>query len=140
MLLSKCGNMLVSGSSDKTIRVWNLTNRNCMNILNGHKKEVWGLDLFNCNRKIISCASDKKIMIWNLNLGNTSIQILEKTLIGHEDGVRGVKLSQDNSFAVSISNDKSIRVWNIYDGTCKHSINGYKQQTLLCMDLSKCGN
>jgi WD40 repeat protein len=55
--------VIVSGSSDKTIKIWNSTDGSLINTLNGHRYCVNALTtLFNGN--IVSC-DEKEIIIWN---------------------------------------------------------------------------
>ena len=57
-------NLLITGSSDNTIRSWNTTNGTCLAILKGHTACIRGVQCDDV--KIISCSMDKTIRIWNL--------------------------------------------------------------------------
>lgn len=60
---SRDGNVIVSGSSDKTVRVWN-TAYGSQNILNGHTDEVTSVAISYDNNYIFSAGLDKTIRVW----------------------------------------------------------------------------
>jgi WD40 repeat protein len=60
------GNKIISGSRDKTIRVWDMDTGECLRTLQGHTSSVYGLcTLCTVGNKIISASEDKTIRIWD---------------------------------------------------------------------------
>ena len=59
-------NRLISASIDHTIKIWNITNGECIQTLNGHENVVTCLDLMS-EHKLISGSWDCQIKIWDLN-------------------------------------------------------------------------
>lgn len=57
--------LLLSGSCDGEIRIWNLINRNCMKIIPAHSSIVRGLCCTNDGSKFLSVSDDKTIKIWD---------------------------------------------------------------------------
>ena len=54
---------LASGSFDKTIKIWDINNFNCVHTIYGHKDLI--LIVIKINSKvIISCSNDNEIKIW----------------------------------------------------------------------------
>ena len=49
------GNLLVSGSRDNTVRVWNIESLNCVHVLSQHTDEVNSVQI----KVIIVCMLDK---------------------------------------------------------------------------------
>jgi WD40 repeat protein len=58
-------NKLISGSRDKDIKIWDLSNQNLLNVLNGHSDEVSCLEIIDGN-KLFSGSKDQTIKIWDL--------------------------------------------------------------------------
>lgn len=54
-------NLIISGSSDSSIKIWDITSHNCINTLNGHTYPV--SSVFAINNLIISGSKDKSIKI-----------------------------------------------------------------------------
>ena len=110
---------LASGSSDLSIRLWNIINGVCLKVLKGHTGCINALiewrpmntASFNNNNtlwnsKLISASSDKAIRVWNIDYGT------EKILNGHTANVLALVFVSANMLA-SGSGDKTIRVWDL---------------------------
>ena len=54
-------NLIISGSDDKSIKIWDINSHKCINTLNGHTSTVYSV--FAINNLIISGSSDKSIKI-----------------------------------------------------------------------------
>jgi WD40 repeat protein len=93
---------LISGSHDKTIKIWN--EFRCIKEIDAHKARVQCLLLLP-NGYFASGSDDKKIKIWDLQ-NFTSINVLE----GHKSRIFNLVLLKDNRI-VSNSYDKLI-IWN----------------------------
>ena len=62
-LLELLDGRIASGSSDWTIKIWNIKDKSCMQTLLGHKSTIFSLAQFNDGR-LISGEADKMIYIW----------------------------------------------------------------------------
>jgi len=56
---------LVSGSYDKTVRVWDLRMGTCLRVLAGHSKAVFCLQT--AYDRIVSGSADSTVRIWDFN-------------------------------------------------------------------------
>ena len=74
------GKRIISGSGDKTIKIWDANIGRCLNSLEGHSGVVTSVAYSPDGTKIISGSRDNTIKIWDANTG----QCL-KTLEGHSD-------------------------------------------------------
>ncbi len=104
--LSADGQTLVSGSSDHTIKVWNVSTGQEVRTLTGHTGPVWSIALSADGQTLVSGSDDKTIKVWNMSTGQEV-----RTLTGHTGYVWSVALSADGQTLVSGSNDKTIKVW-----------------------------
>lgn len=102
-------NFLVSGSRDRTLRVWDLsTQRLHMPPLTGHNASVLCLQFDDSPEQdiIVSGGSDCHVIIWRFSTGKM-IQKLERA---HSESVLNLKF--DDRYLITCSKDKTIKIWN----------------------------
>lgn len=58
------GEFVVTSSQDNTARLWGVASGNCVQVLNGHKDEVFACVFNCCGKKIISASKDNTAIIW----------------------------------------------------------------------------
>ena len=58
------GRRVVSGSSDKTLKVWDVTTGECVATLEGHSETVFGVAVFPDGRRVVSASSDKTLKLF----------------------------------------------------------------------------
>ncbi|KAK7207585.1 WD40-repeat-containing domain protein [Myxozyma melibiosi] len=105
--------VLISGSWDKTARVW--IDGKCKYILKGHEQAVWAVLVIGPD-SFLTGAADKTIRLWS---GNQCVSVFR----GHTDVVRSICMVGDDRFASS-SNDGSIRIWD-FQGNCLQELYGH---------------
>jgi WD40 repeat protein len=110
------GDKIVSGSTDKTIKIWSLKTGKLLKTLNGHYSSVFSVAI--SGDKIVSGSYDDAIKIWSLKTGK-----LLKTLNGHYGSVNAVAISGDK--IVSGSTDKTIKIWSLKTGKLLKTLNGH---------------
>lgn len=98
------GDWLFSGSSDKTIKVWDtLTTYKCVKTLEGHSGIV--LALCTHDKKLYSGSADCTINVWCLE----ALEQLD-SIRGHENPVCTLVTKRNMLFSGSL---KKIKVWNL---------------------------
>lgn len=112
--------MLVSGSRDKTVMVWNLTRQTPhygvpVRRLHGHSHFVEDVVISNDGRFALSASWDTTMRLWDLQTGVTT-----RRFVGHKKDVLSVAFSADNRQIISGSRDKTVKLWNTL-GECKYT-------------------
>jgi len=119
--LSSDGKTLVSGSNDKTIKVWDLATGGEPRTLTGHQYVVYSVALSSNGKILVSGSGDATIKVWDLATGKEL-----RTLTGHQDWVRSVALSSDGKTLVSGGNDNTIKVWDLATGKELRTLTGHQ--------------
>jgi F-box and WD-40 domain protein 1/11 len=103
------GKYLVSGSRDRTLRIWNLDTRRLVRPpLRGHKGSVLCLqfDADPAEDLIVSGSSDSTVMLWRFSTG----EHLQTLKTAHRESVLNVRF--DHRILVTCSKDKTIKIFN----------------------------
>jgi len=88
---SQDGSRVVSGSDDRTVRIWNVTTGEVEAELKGHTNSVRSVAFSQDGSQVVSGSLDKTVRIWNLTMGNSqSMNTSEVTL---PDGSRVKKIT-----------------------------------------------
>lgn len=99
--------VIITGSYDRTVRVWNMETGVELSCLKGHTRAVRALQFDDF--KLITGSMDHTLKVWDWRRGQCI-----RTLRGHTDGV--VCLNFDSSVLASGSVDTTIKVWNLRTG------------------------
>ncbi|MGI2906587.1 AAA-like domain-containing protein [Tolypothrix sp. VBCCA 56010] len=114
------GKILASGSSDKTIKLWDTATGKVIRTLTGHTDSVRSVAFSPDGKILASGSSDKTIKLWNINTGKEI-----RTLTGHSELVSSVAFSPDGKILASGSYDKTIKLWNINTGKLIRTLTGH---------------
>ncbi|XP_050403849.1 E3 ubiquitin-protein ligase TRAF7 [Patella vulgata] len=113
--LCAMGDHLYSGSSDKTVKVWDTSaNFQCVKTLEGHTGIV--LALCTHGKKLFSGSQDCNILVWDTDSFETI-----KCIQAHDNPVCTLTTARNMVFSGSL---KVIRVWDVYTYEMKHEITG----------------
>lgn len=107
--------LVISGSADKAIKIWNLQDGEEYRTLLGHNEGVSTLLLTPDEQHLVSSSMDSTIRVWDISQG---IEIglppdLQLAITpGHTDNVNALAVTADGMRAVSVSSDGTGKVWN----------------------------
>ena len=118
--LSADGRRAISGSWDKTLRLWNVDTGECLQTFSGHTDSVRAVSLTPDGRRALSGSWDKTLRLWDVDTGECL-----QTLQGHSNYVNSVFLSADGSRALSGGWDKTLRFWDTDNGTCLNAFEAH---------------
>lgn len=102
-------NFLVSGSRDRTVRIWNMRTRRLVGEpLKAHNGSVLCLQFDESPDEdiLITGSSDSSVIIWQFSTGKV-LKTIEKA---HQESVLNLKFSK--KWLITCSKDKFIKVWN----------------------------
>ena len=105
------GTRLASGSKDKTVRLWDLTNKDEWITLRGHTGWTNVLAFSPNGEMLASGSTDKTVQLWDTTTGE-----LLAILTGHINGIIALAFSPDGKTLVSSSTDGTIRFWQTETG------------------------
>jgi WD40 repeat protein len=100
-------NILVSGSSDYTVRSWDLTSGKELYIFKGHSDRISCLAII--YNTLVSGSWDNTLRSWDLSTGK-ELNVFK----GHSYSVSCLAIA--NNTVVSGSNDSTLRSWNLLTG------------------------
>jgi len=106
----------LTGSADKTIKLWQLDTKKCIRTIQAHTDCVRDIKLVGKNQ-FLSCSNDATVKRWNLD-GS-----LIEQYDGHENYIYSISLiinDESNLKFATCSEDKTLRVWH----------NGKNQQSI----------
>mmetsp|Transcript_1399 Transcript_1399/g.1793 ORF Transcript_1399/g.1793 Transcript_1399/m.1793 type:complete len:200 (+) Transcript_1399:175-774(+) len=101
------GAHLVSGSRDKTVRIWQVQTGACLMSLSGHDNWVRGVAFQPNGKYILTAAEDKTIRIWDLTK-RRCIRTIENA---HEHFITYISIHPKLPVVASASVDTYARIW-----------------------------
>jgi WD40 repeat protein len=104
--ISSNGHYALSGSEDKSIKLWNIDNGEEIRTFQGHTEEVTSVIFSPDDRYALSGSKDNTVKLWEIKRG-----IELRTFQGHIDEVTSVAFSSDAHYAFSGSLDRTIKMW-----------------------------
>ncbi|KAH9042989.1 WD40 repeat-like protein [Lactarius hengduanensis] len=120
--------VLITGSYDRTARVWNIETGMEIRCLRGHTRVLRALQFDEV--KLITGSMDHTLRVWNWRTGECI-----RTLESHTEGV--VCLNFDSTVLASGSVDTTVKVWNFRTGEC-FTLRGHRDwvNAVLLWDVS----
>ena len=110
-MLKLSNDNVVTGSSDKLIKVFDLVNQHSEPLiqLRGHKGTVFCLGELEKN-KILSGSEDRTIKMWDL----TTKRCVKNIIDPNESKINCFYIMKDYGFVLAGGDDNLIKIWNIY--------------------------
>jgi WD40 repeat protein/serine/threonine protein kinase len=111
------GRRLITGSLDKTIRVWDLATGQFVRTLVGHDQAVVALAVAPDGRTLASGSLDQTVRLWDLATGAE-----RRVLRGHTAGVESLAFSPDGTTLTSAGPDQAVRIWEVATGRLRATL------------------
>jgi WD40 repeat protein len=113
----------ISGSSDSTIKIWDLATGKELRTLTGHSKGVNTLAITPDGSKLVSGSCDSTIKIWDLTKEKLSF-----FPTNHNSDVSKLLVMSNNRRLVSASYDSTIKVWDFLKGQEIETLTGHGKE------------
>nr|GEV76421.1 transducin beta-like protein 3 [Tanacetum cinerariifolium] len=138
----KSHNFFVSGSSDRTLKVWSLDDLpddvNDSFILKSkavravHDKDINAIAIAPTDGLVCTGSQDRTACIWKLPDLTPGV-----VLRGHKRGIWSVEFSPVDQVVITGSGDKTIKVWAIADGSCLRTFEGHTSSVFKVQFLTR---
>jgi WD40 repeat protein len=102
----------LSGSWDRTLKLWDLASGACLRTLEGHTGRVDAVAVTAEGRRALSGAFDGALKLWDLASGECL-----RTLEGHTARVSALAVAAEGR-ALSSSWDHTLKLWDLASGEC----------------------
>jgi WD40 repeat protein len=110
-VVSPDANYLASGSSDRTVRIWEVATQKQLAILAKAEKQIMSV-VFSPDSKVLASADkDGAVTLWNVADGKQRCR-----LEGSKSSVHSVAFSPDSTILVSCAEDKIVKAWELSTG------------------------
>lgn len=96
----------MSGSRDKTIKIWDVRAEKCIATLVGHDNWVTDICFNQSGKYLISVSDDRSMRVWDL----TTARIARKLLNIHTHFVTSIAIKKNTIITGSV--DTTLKVWN----------------------------
>jgi WD40 repeat protein len=103
---------IVSGSADRTLRIWSVATGQCLQVLTGHQGWIWSVSISPDGHTIASASDDGTIKLWEAASG-----ICQRTIPVAGGSVFAVAYSPDGRVFATGSQDGGIGIWEAERGT-----------------------
>ncbi|XP_026401642.1 transducin beta-like protein 3 [Papaver somniferum] len=138
----KKNNFIVSGSSDRTLKVWSfdglqdngseIMNLRAKAVVAAHDKDINSLAVAPNDNLVCSGSQDRTACVWRLP-DLVSVVVLK----GHKRGIWCVEFSPVDQCVITASGDKTIKIWAISDGACLKTFEGHTSSILRVSFLTR---
>eukprot|EP00736_Rhodelphis_marinus_P000556 Rmarinus@m.25815 len=105
--------LVASASTDKTIKLWDVSDGNCRRTLKGHTKGVSSLAYCSDLRFLVSSGFERTIYVWNPFYSD-----VVHRMTGHEKPVVKVHYVEGGYELISADIDGKMKVWDIRNFKC----------------------
>ena len=133
VVFSPDGKFALSGSGDKTLKLWDVATGRELRTFSGHRGTIWSV-AFSPNGKIaLSGSEDNTVKLWDVATGREL-----RTFSGHAKRVKSVAFCPDGRFALSGSFDNTLKLWDVTTGRDLRTFS-HHSEPVLCVAFSPDG-
>jgi WD40 repeat protein/serine/threonine protein kinase len=113
----------LSGSYDKTLKLWDLSSGCCVRTFEGHAKAVTSVALGPDGRYGLSGSYDNTVKLWELSSGRC-VRSFEGHVDSYVDRASSVALSADGRYGLWGRENGPLKLWDLSNGQCVRTFKG----------------
>lgn len=119
--------LLVSGSEDSLIRLWNVETKALEKTFVGHEQDVYAVEFMPNGVNIVSGSGDRTLRIWDVASAACDAVLLcgDGNDDAKENGITSISVSQDGRLIAVGSLDRLVRLWDFETRTLIASLEGH---------------
>jgi WD40 repeat protein len=110
------GRTLATTSADRTVRLWDLSNRDQPRQLGApltaSTNAIWGVAFAPDGRTLATGSADRTVRLWDVS-NRDQPRSLGPPLTGHTNEVNGVAFAPDGRTLATASDDQTVRLWDV---------------------------
>ncbi|GAB9475166.1 Ribosome biogenesis protein wdr12 [Globisporangium polare] len=120
---------VVSGSSDRSVRLWDLTTHSCVQTLTGNRA-ITDISV-NADGLVLSAHPDHCVRLWDPRATQAGENLVQRTFSSHKEWVSAVAWHPSNaSLFASTSYDGSVKVWDSRSTVPLHTVAAHAGKAL----------
>lgn len=105
-------NFLASGSTDSTVRIWNIVSHTEQAVLQGNSGGIYSINVSAGGQLLASGGADGILRVWSLEqIASNEAHDFCQNLHGHDMTIVDVKFVE-NDVLISASLDRTLRIWS----------------------------
>ena len=112
--------LALSGSHDKTARLWDVETGAQLQRLAGHREFIWKVAFSPDGKYALTASQDKSARLWDVATG---VELRRYT--GHTNYVVAVAISPDGETIATGGRDKQVQLWNVQSSTILPTFSGH---------------
>ena len=120
LVVTPDGRLVISGSDDGALKVWELESGCELPPLTGHASPVNSVAVTPNGAFVVSASEDGTLEVWEISSGRHV-----RSFAGHADLVRAVAVTRDGTRIISASEDGTLKEWELASGEELRTFTGH---------------
>jgi len=117
LVWSSCGEFLVSGSDDRTARLWDVEAMRTVRLLEEHESFVTCATFGPASHLLITGSADERARVWDVRAPRC-VRVIE----AHSEALTDVDVQRTGEEMLTCSRDGLLRFWDLPSGRCISTI------------------